>query len=342
MLGALERNLAVIGERIVLLAPSASAAAGGFRNIIVDARRHRTLVRDVQRFRGAIYLKDGAIQPHQLYSGGLHRTPEDERAWHVVSLDTDGQVNACALYLEHEATVAFDDLRVRHSALALDPEWRPRLSAAIASELARARDAGLRYVELGGWAVAEQCRGTSRPLALALAVYGFSRRGAGGALGMTTATFRHCSATILKRLGGSRFDICGVELPPYFDPHYNCIMEMLRFDSRRPNPKYLALIDALKERLAEVLVVARPALVQRSAWCGMSISPAGRSCRQCRPSRWPRDGTRAPASMVSFKDERAVSPPPAPIAPADVSATVELYSTFRKVADKRPAEFQQG
>ena len=263
MTRALERNLASIGERIVLLAPSASATAGMFSNVVVDEPRHRQLVRHVQRFRAGIYLNDRAIQPHQLSSGGLHQTLEDQVAWHMVSFGRDGQVNACALYLEHDDPTAFDDLRVRHSAMALNPEWRPRLVAAVASELARARRDGLRYVELGGWAVAESCRGTSGPLALALAVYGFSRRGARGALGMTTATFRHCSATILKRLGGSRFEIDGAELPPYFDSGYNCMMELLRFDSRRPNPRYVRLIDALGERLADVPVIARPVRARR-------------------------------------------------------------------------------
>ena len=260
MLKALERNLASVGERIVLLAPSAVSAAGVSKNLLVDGRRHRRLIQDVQRLRGRIYLKDGALQPHQLTPCGLHQTPEDNQGWHMLSFNGDGQLNACALYLEHHNAVSFDDLRVRHSALALEPEWRPRLSTAIVSELAKARLEGLKYVELGGWAVSEESRGTSGPLALALAVYGFSRRAGGGALGLTTATFRHCSATILKRLGGSRFEVDGFELPPYFDPKYNCMMEILRFDSRRPNPKYVWLIDALREKLSNVLVIVRPVM----------------------------------------------------------------------------------
>src|SRR5438034_11446111 len=102
MTRALERNVASIGERIVLLAPSASATAGMFSNVIVDEPRHRQLVRRVQRFRGGIYLKDSAIQPDQLSSSGLHQTREDEFGWHMVSFGRDGQVNACALYLEHD------------------------------------------------------------------------------------------------------------------------------------------------------------------------------------------------------------------------------------------------
>src|SRR5262245_11714029 len=80
------------------------------------------------------------------------------------------------------------------------------------------------------------------------------------AVGMTTATFRHCSATILKRLGGSRFEIDGRTLPPYFDARYGCTTELLRFDSRSPNPKYIGLIDRVSETLANVPVIAAEAL----------------------------------------------------------------------------------
>jgi len=106
---------------------------------------------------------------------------------------------------------------------------------------------------------------------MALAVYGFSRRH-GGALGMTTATFRHCSAVILQRLGGSRFESAGATLPPYYDPRYKCMMEMLRFDSRRPNPKYVGLIDRLRDRLADALVVTRPAMANSA---GQYVATAG-------------------------------------------------------------------
>ena len=112
---------------------------------------------------------------------------------------------------------------------------------------------------------------------MALAVYGFSRR-AGGALGMTTATFRHCSAVILQRLGGSRFEVDGTTLPPYYDPRYKCMMEILRFDSRTPNPKFIGLIDQLREKLADVLVVTRPAAFasayEASGWGGHAARPS--------------------------------------------------------------------
>jgi hypothetical protein len=257
MLKALERDIVSMDERVVLLAPSAASAGEIFQNVDVDGRRHERFVRDVQKFRGGIYLKDGAIQSEQLSYDGLHQTPEDEKAWHMLLLDTKHQVKACALYLEHDSAVSFEELRVRRCPLAENEEWRLKLRKAIQAELARARRDRLDFVELGGWAVSEESRGTAGPLALALAVYGFSRR-CGGALGMTTATHRHCSSTILKRLGGSRFEVDGATLPPYFDPRYRCMMEILRFDSRFPNPKYGHLIEEARKKVARVLVIARP------------------------------------------------------------------------------------
>jgi hypothetical protein len=258
MLQALARNVASIDERLVLLAPAATSVTNFFRCKEVDADRHDHLVHEVQRFRGRIYAQDGAIARTQLLSDGRHQTPDDDKGWHMLLLDKAQQVSACALYREHDYPVALEDLRMQRIPLARRAEWRPQVLKAITDELARARRHHLHYVELGGWAVAPECRRTSGPLTMALAVYGFSRR-AGGALGMATATFRHCSAVILQRLGGSRFVVGDTTLPPYYDPRYQCMMEILRFDSRRPNPKFVGLIDQLRERLADVLVVTRPA-----------------------------------------------------------------------------------
>jgi hypothetical protein len=78
----------------------------------------------------------------------------------------------------------------------------------------------------------------------------------GGALGLTTATVRHSSSTILRRLGGSLLEFGGSIVPPYYDPKYQCEMELLRFDSRKPSAKYGGLIELLGGRLQNVSVVA--------------------------------------------------------------------------------------
>jgi hypothetical protein len=113
----------------------------------------------------------------------------------------------------------------------------------------------MRFAEVGGWAVSKTARCTSEGLVLALATYSLGRI-AGGAVGLTTATVRHASSKILRRLGGSSLEAFGSTVPSYYDARYGCEMELLRFDSRRPMARYAHLIERLKDRLADACVVA--------------------------------------------------------------------------------------
>ena len=90
---------------------------------------------------------------------------------------------------------------------------------------------------------------------LALAGYGLSRL-LGGAIGITAANVTHASSSILRRLGGSYLEVEGTTIPAYYDPQYNTMIELLRFDSRRPSVKFNGLIDVAKSSLAKVPVVA--------------------------------------------------------------------------------------
>jgi len=209
----------------------------------------------MQRLRGNIYLEDGAITQTQLSTSGRHQTPEDENSWHLLMLGRDHQVSACVWYLEHENTTSLERLRVRTCPLATRQRTREQFRIAIQSELERARSANMRYAEVGGWAVSRESRCTSEGLVLALAAYSLGRI-AGGALGLTTATVRHASSAILRRIGGSHLVADSTPLQTYFDPHYDCEMELLRFDSRRPNAKFGSLIAELTKRLATVPVIA--------------------------------------------------------------------------------------
>ncbi|HYT74549.1 MAG TPA: hypothetical protein VEL79_07365 [Vicinamibacterales bacterium] len=255
MLKLLERNIASIEKRLVLVAPPHIALPESFRNVTTDRDRHQQLVHEMQRLRGSIYLQDGAVQRDQLTIDGLHRTPEDDRSWHLLMLNNRREVSSCAWYMEHDAATRFEHLRVRNCGLARIDGWRDKLSQAVESELQRARQDGLRYAEVGGWAVAKGSRCTSEGLLLALAGYSLGRT-LGGVLGLTMATVRHSSSTILRRLGGSLLEVNGSIVPPYYDPKYRCEMELLRFDSRRPNAKYGGLIELLGRRLEFVSVVA--------------------------------------------------------------------------------------
>jgi hypothetical protein len=259
----LHRSIGAVNRRLILLAPPQASVPYSFENVDADPERYQSLLTDMQRLRGSIYLRDGAVESNQLSPDGLHRTPEDERSWHLLMVDKAGQVNACVWYMEHAPTVSVNQLRVRKSPLASLPEWRDRLWSAVEMDLSKARQAGLGFAEVGGWAVAEDSRCGSEGLVLALAGYSLGRV-LGGAIGMTTATVRHCSSTILRRLGGTDLTVGDQKIPSYYDPRYKCEMELLRFDSRHPSLKYNGLVELLKEKLGEVVVIA-PHLESRSS-----------------------------------------------------------------------------
>lgn len=255
MLSLLERNIAAIEDRLVLLAPPTLSMPQFFRKVTRDSFQHTSLVREMQRLRGAVYLDDGAVEPQQLSDDGLHQTPEDQKSWHLLMRNAFGRVSSCAWYLPHEAATSIRQLRVRHCPLDQDPAYRATFQNAVRSQLTRARSEGLQYAEVGGWAVARESRCTSEGLLLALAAYSLGRA-FGGTLGVTTATVRHSSSTILRRLGLSPLHAGDEVIPTYYDPNYQCEMELLSFDSRKPSTKYAGLIDRIHARLASVMVIA--------------------------------------------------------------------------------------
>ena len=123
MLKLLERNIASIEQRLVIVSPP-SQAESAFGDVQVDAGAHRRLLREMQKLRGSIYLHDGAVSREQLSREGLHMTPEDERSWHLLMLGPRGNVSACVWYMEHADDASFDQLRVRNSPLAKQQQWR--------------------------------------------------------------------------------------------------------------------------------------------------------------------------------------------------------------------------
>jgi hypothetical protein len=254
MHGSIERRIDAVDQRLVLLAPAHGSIPPSFRNVTYDPARHARHMGELQRLRGGIYVSDGAVPEEQLVNG-LHRTDEDARSWHLLMFKEKRELTSCVWYLPHENTVGFDQLRVRNCPLRNVQEWRDTLVRAVESELARARQEQLGYAELGGWAVTEDSRGTFEGLLLALAAYSLGRI-FGGALGITNATVRHNSSTILKGLGGFSLEADGITLAPYFDPAYQCEMELLRFDSRRPNARFEFMVDMLQHKLADVVIVA--------------------------------------------------------------------------------------
>ena len=188
--------------------------------------------------------------------------PGDKRSWHFLLVDPSQNVIGCARYLVHPHSVSFDQLRVRHSALANHPQWADKVRRAVEDDLRTARQNNFSYVEIGGWALSEEWRGTRAALEILVASYALAHLW-GGCLGACAATARHGSSSILRRIGGCSFEIGGEALPPYEDPQYGCQMELLRFDCRTPSRRFVPLIAQLRGKLAG-LPILRPA--EKSVW----------------------------------------------------------------------------
>ncbi|MDE3168097.1 MAG: hypothetical protein KGN36_20010 [Acidobacteriota bacterium] len=209
----------------------------------------------MQRLRGRVYREDGAITDAQLTSDGRHWQPMDASSWHLVALDEGGGVSGCARYSHFPSGARFHDLGVRTAEIARSDRWGSLVRAAVESQVARATRERLAFAEVGGWAISPEKRCTAEALRVALATYALAQF-LGGCVGITTATFRHHSAQILRRIGGRSLVFGELEIPPYFDPQYECEMEVLLFDSAAPNAAYRHAIERLREQVGCVTVVA--------------------------------------------------------------------------------------
>ncbi|MBV8476022.1 MAG: hypothetical protein JO033_06880 [Acidobacteriaceae bacterium] len=210
----------------------------------------------MQSLRGRIYLKDGAIQPWEVEENGRFPMRGDEQSWHFLLIDGEENTVGCARYLVHPNTVPFEMLRIAKCPLARHSRWGSKVRAAVEADLQRARREDLSYVEIGGWALSEEWRGTRAALEILVASYALAHLW-GGCLGSCMATVRHHSSSILRRIGGVSLGVNGEAIPPYEDPRYGCTMELLRFDSDSPTQRFVALINQLKAKLSSTSVIQR-------------------------------------------------------------------------------------
>ena len=247
------RSIHSTETQLMVLAPRATIVPGTFRHVNQNEGLHRSLLAELQRFRGSVYLKDGAIAPWELTQDSRHAPAVDEKSWHVLSLDRQGKVCACLRFLE-ESGAEFNELCVRHSAVAHCPTWGQKFRRAVEYQISRAQDQSLRFGEVGGWAISEARRWTVEALRVILATYGLLHL-LGGFTGVATATLRHDSAGILRRIGLWPMAVEGVALPPYYDNRYRCQMEVLQFDSRFPNSKYINWIRELGSYLSTTPII---------------------------------------------------------------------------------------
>src|ERR1700704_5828810 len=200
-------------RRLIVLAPADCHVPDSFLHVEENSRRHEELLAGIQSLRGALYLQDGAITPSQLSENGRLRVPVDEISWHLLAINQDGMVCGGARYREASNRIPFFQLAVGASSLAQSDVWGMKLRQAVEADLALARRRDVSYVEFGGWAVAEEFRCSIEALRIALGVYSLAQS-LGGCVGISAATRRHHSSSILRRIGGTPLEVDGTELPP--------------------------------------------------------------------------------------------------------------------------------
>ncbi len=240
--------------RFALLAPPQAHVPSDFSRVDRGHDWHGRMLGRMQKVRGTVYLEEGAIRKSQLTADGRHQIPVDDRAWHVLALDDIMRIYGCSRYFAHLNTVRFSRLGVANSPLAKSKIWGSRFRDAVESDIDTAHRRGIAFVEVGGWALRPDLRCSVEALRIALATYSLART-LGGCIGIATATQRHGSSSILRRIGGRPLRCGGIDLPSYYDPQYGCEMEILRFDSSEPNPRYEIWIEELSHYLKTAPVI---------------------------------------------------------------------------------------
>jgi hypothetical protein len=257
-------------SEIAILPPLGSFVPRQFRNVVSNAVAYDSILSHIQRFRGRIYLEDGAIQPGELTADQRHVLPIDQRSWHVISIEKNGELSGCLRFLEESDASRFEDLWLHGAAVAHCPSSGPRVRRAVEGQMERARKERLRFGEVGGWAISKHRRCSWEALRIVLSTYGLLQF-LGGCVGLATATVRHGSADILRKIGlGS---LCAGDMPvaPYYEPQYGCLMEMLCFDSRRANGRFNGWIEELTSQMADTSVIASGQPARLRAWNRVSV-----------------------------------------------------------------------
>jgi len=240
-------------RRFALLPPLGATAPSVFSGAERNNAAYWMLLSEMQRFRGAVYLEDGAISRRDFTLDGRHALDIDTQSWHLLALDQIGRICGCVRILEQTNARRFDELWISNCALAGSPHWSARLRKAVESEMTLAGRERIWFAEVGGLAIAPDRRCTTLSLATMLATSGLLQL-LGGARCVATVTTRHGCAPILRRMGVTSLTDDGVELPSYYDPQYGCEMQVLRFDTRFPNPKFTDWIYELSMWLTKVPV----------------------------------------------------------------------------------------
>jgi hypothetical protein len=233
----------------MILAPAGAKVPTSFEQQTVCNESYEMMLARMQVMRGRIALAEGAIQKDQLDCDKRFWMPQDKDSWHLLRLGSNGSVEGCIRILEHQDRPKFTSLRLSNSAIARSNNWSGKVRAAVESEVEQVSRRGARVVEPGFWALNESLRVGREAVSIALSVFAWSQL-IGDRVAYVTATVRNDSCGMLRRLGGRGLEFNGEAVPRYFDPEYDCDMELLKFDMAGLNPRFETMMAPLRKMLA--------------------------------------------------------------------------------------------
>jgi hypothetical protein len=204
-----------------------------FPNLAPEPDLYESIIRQIQVFRGTVYVEDEAIPASDLDPEGRHFSPFDHDAWHLFTLDKEMCIKSCLRLIPYTGRVALDQFRFSETIARIEAPARNAYEGAVSEHVDRALAANLGLAESGGWAIHKELRTSSKALVLAAAAWSLGRL-LGNYLGLSTSTVRHHTVDMLLRLGAFPLSYQGVELPAFYDPYHKCEMRLLGFDTRKP------------------------------------------------------------------------------------------------------------
>jgi hypothetical protein len=238
----------------MILAPANTVPPVAFQNVSRDQKSYDRILADMQKMRGRIALKEGAVRKKDLRPDLRHEMTGDRESWHLIRLGERGKIIGCARILVHSDQANYFSLRVSRTPLATNSDWRNCVRSAVEEDMRVARESEMKLVEPGGWVIEEPMRGSPDAVVIALSAFAWSQL-VGGCLAYVTATVKHGSSSILRRLGGSSLEFKGKQLPKYYDPEYGCDMEILKFKTKSLNSRFESTMAPLRTLLAMSPVV---------------------------------------------------------------------------------------
>jgi hypothetical protein len=242
------------GSFFGILAPRGATVPAELVTVALDAESYASFIAAIQRFRGAVYVAEGAIRPQDLDEQGRHQATADYESWHFFLLNADSAISGCVRITMYPERVRCADLRLSSLIARMEADQAARYEAAVQAYLETTFAAGYKIGEIGGMAVDEPDRKTSRPLILIGACWALGQL-LGDHRGLASTTTRHHAATLLRRYGAYSLTCAGLELRRFYDSYHGCDMEILAIDPQRTTPAVEPTVLDLRRFLASYFVI---------------------------------------------------------------------------------------